>query len=73
MWPIHVLCNIMDRISSFVYVNEKFCNKKLIFGLVQCSVNRFPMFLLLVEFVQRQWYCMKCIGKELEVQEMKKE
>ena len=51
LWPIHVFCNILDRISSFVYVNEKFCNKKLIFGLVQCSVNRVPRFLLLVECV----------------------
>ena len=42
LWPIHVLCNILDRISNFVYVNEKFCNKKLSFGLVQCSVDRVP-------------------------------
>ena len=51
LWPIHVFCNIMNRISSFVYANEKFCDKKLIFGLVQCSVNKVPRFLLLVEFV----------------------
>ena len=24
LWPIHVFCNILDRISSFVHVNEKF-------------------------------------------------
>ena len=29
LWPIHVFCNILDRISSFVHVNEKFCNKKI--------------------------------------------
>ena len=51
LWSIHVFYNILDRISSFVYVNEKFCNKKLILGLVQCSVNRVPRFLLLVECV----------------------
>ena len=34
LWPIHVFCNIPDRISSFVYVNEKFCNKNFFFGLV---------------------------------------
>ena len=52
LWHDHVFCNILDRISSFVYVNEKFCNKKkLIFGLVQCSVNRVPRFSLLVERV----------------------
>ena len=25
LWHIHVFCNILDIISSFVYVNEKFC------------------------------------------------
>ena len=30
---IHVFCNILDRISSFVYVNEKFCKKKYILFL----------------------------------------
>ena len=29
LWPIHVFCNILDRISSFVHLNEKFCNKNL--------------------------------------------
>ena len=27
LWPIHVFYNILNRITSFVYVNEKFCNK----------------------------------------------
>ena len=22
LWPIHVFCNILDRISSFVYAND---------------------------------------------------
>ena len=48
---IFVFCNILDILFSFVYVHEKFCNKNLFFGLVQCSVNRVPRFLLLVEFV----------------------
>ena len=43
-WLILWFCNILDRIFSFVYVNEKFCNKILFFGLVQCNVNGFPRF-----------------------------
>ena len=27
MWPVHVFCNILDRIFSIIHVNEKFCNK----------------------------------------------
>ena len=41
--PIHVFCNILDRIFSSVHVNEKFCNKTYLL-LVQCSVNSFPKF-----------------------------
>ena len=44
LWFIFWFCNILDRISNFVYVHKKFCNKKLIFGLVQFSVNSFPIF-----------------------------
>ena len=33
LWPIHVFCNIMDIISSFVYVNEMFCNQNLFLDL----------------------------------------
>ena len=33
LWPIHVFYNILDRISSFVYVNENFCNKNLFLDL----------------------------------------
>ena len=32
-WPIFVFCNILDRISNFVHVNEKFFNKNLFFDL----------------------------------------
>ena len=43
-----MFCIILDRISSFIHVNEKVCNKKkkkkLIFGLAQCSVIEFPNF-----------------------------
>ena len=38
-----------NPVSAFV--NEKFCNKNLFFGLVQCSVNSFPNFILHVECV----------------------
>ena len=34
LWLINVFCNILDRISNFVHVNEKFCNKNLFFLLV---------------------------------------
>ena len=33
LWPIYVFCNILDRISNFVHVNEKFCNKNLFLDL----------------------------------------
>ena len=29
-WPYYVIRTILDSLSSFVYINEKFCNKKLI-------------------------------------------
>ena len=29
-WPCYVIRKILDSLSSFLYVNEKFCNKKLI-------------------------------------------
>ena len=44
LWPIHVLCNIMDRISCFVYVNEKFCNKNLFLDLFSVVLINFPCF-----------------------------
>ena len=47
LWPIHVLCNILDRISSFVYVNEKFLNKKHILNLFR---------VVLIEFLG--FYCL---------------
>ena len=28
-WLCYVICKILDSLSSFVYVNEKFCNKNL--------------------------------------------
>ena len=33
LWPIYVFCNILDIISSFVHVNEMFCNKNLFLNL----------------------------------------
>ena len=48
LWPIHVFCNILDRISSFVYVNEKFCNKKNLFlDLFSVVLIEFPGFYFL--------------------------
>ena len=35
---------ILDRISSFVYVNEKFCNKNLFFDLFGVVLIEFPYF-----------------------------
>ena len=28
-WLFYVICKILDSLSSFVYVNEKFCNRNL--------------------------------------------
>ena len=39
---IFLFCNILDRITSFVCVQEKFCNKKLIFGSIHLSIGKFP-------------------------------
>ena len=30
LWHVHIFCNILDRISSFVHVINKFCNKNLV-------------------------------------------
>ena len=43
-WPIHVFYNFLDRISSFIYVNEKFCNKNLFFDLFSVVLIDFPGF-----------------------------
>ena len=39
-WPCYVIRKILDNLSSFVYVNKKFCNKKL-FRPVQYCVGKF--------------------------------
>ena len=44
LWPIHVFSNILDRISSFVYVNENFCNKNLFSDLFSVLLIKFPGF-----------------------------
>ena len=44
IWLIHVFFNILDRISSFVYVHEKFCNKKLFLDLLSIVLIEFPGF-----------------------------
>ena len=44
LWPIHVFYNILNRISSFVYVNEKFCNKNLFLDLFSVVLLEFPGF-----------------------------
>ena len=45
-WLVHVSCNILDRISCFVYVNEKFCNKNLLFFTCFSVVLMVPDFIL---------------------------
>ena len=37
-------CNILDRISNFVNVHEKFCNKNLFFDLFNSVLRAFPRF-----------------------------
>ena len=44
LWPVHAFCNILDRISSFVYVNEKFCNKNLFLDLFSIVLIEFSDF-----------------------------
>ena len=44
LWPIYVFCNILDRISSFVHVNEKFCSKNLFLDLLSLVLIEFPVF-----------------------------
>ena len=54
-WLIFWLCNILDRISSFVYVNEKFYNKNLFFDLFSIVLERFPRFYTTcIIYIQRQ-------------------
>ena len=44
-WLIFWFYNILDRISSFVYVNEKFCNKNLFLDLFSVMLIVFPDFI----------------------------
>ena len=44
LWPIHVFCNILDRISSFVYVHQKFCNKDFFLDLFSLVLIEFLVF-----------------------------
>ena len=44
LWHAHVFCNILDRISSFIHVNEKFCNKNLFLDLLSVVLIEFPNF-----------------------------
>ena len=45
-WLIFWFCNILDRISSFVYVNEKFYNKNIFLDLFSIVLIVFPYFIL---------------------------
>ena len=45
-WLIFWFCNILDRISSFVYVSEKFCNKNIFSDLFNVVLIVFPYFIL---------------------------
>ena len=33
LWPVHIFCNFLDRISGFVRVINKFFNKNLVSDL----------------------------------------
>ena len=44
-------CNILDRISSFVYVNEKFSDKNIFFDWFSVVLIVFPYFILLAKCV----------------------
>ena len=44
LWFFHVFCNILDRISSFIHVNEKLCNKNLFLELLSVVLIEFPNF-----------------------------
>ena len=42
-WLCYVIRKILDSLSSFVYVNEKFCNKTY-FDLFNIVLKCFPIF-----------------------------
>ena len=44
LWPVHVFCNSLDRISSLIHVNEKFCNKNLFLDLLSVVLIEFSNF-----------------------------
>ena len=50
-WLILWLCRILDRISSFVYVNEKFCTKNLFLDWFSVVLIVFLDFILSTECV----------------------
>ena len=60
-WLILWFYNILDRISSFVYVNEKFCNKNLFLDLFNAVLIVFPDFILPTKCVLKQYYGIYCI------------
>ena len=43
-WLCYVIRKILDSLSSFVYVNEKFCKKKTYFDLFNIVLEGFPIF-----------------------------
>ena len=47
----YVIRKILDSLSSFVYVNEKFCNEKLILTYSILCWKVFPYFILPVSYV----------------------
>ena len=54
LWLVHVFCTILDRISNFVYVNEKFCNKKIFLDL-------FSVVLIVSRFYTAQKMCIEAV------------
>ena len=54
MSPFHLFCNILDRISSLVHVNEKFCNKNLFLDL-------FSVVLIVSQILTACKICIKAV------------
>ena len=43
-WLCYVIHKILDNLFSFVYLNEKFCNKNLFLDLLNVVLIFFPIF-----------------------------
>ena len=72
LWPVNVFCNIPDRISSFILVNEKFCNKNLFLDLLSIVLIEFSNFtssricIKVVVLNEMHWKRVGSVGKAKE-------